>query len=157
MLNERTGRKGLGQSGFSMLEAVATIVIALILSSVMIPQMVGMARRARLNGATRELVSVLSKTRMEAVSKNKTYALKVIDYTTYVVYRDENEDGTFGTDESVETYDLSSGYPGVKMKASRDVEFSPKGTVLSTVFKLGNDSGTKSVRVNIAGRVKIES
>ncbi len=158
---ERRSERGVsacpGAEGFTLLEVMATVVISLILSSVMVPQFIGMANRARLNGATRELVSDIMQTRMAAVSKNKPYQLEVNDEHTYTITCDANRDGTFAEDEKVACRDLSSGYSGVALKADNTIVFNPKGTVASSKFTLVNSTGKKKVLVNIAGRVKVES
>lgn len=156
-LSCRAASSGSGASGFTLLEVMATVVISLILSSVMVPQFIGMANRARLNGATRELVSDIMQTRMAAVSKNRPYQLEVTDNYSYTISCDDNKDGAFAEDEKVACRDLSSGYNGVKLKADNTVVFNPKGTVVSAEFTLVNSAGKKKVLVNIAGRVKVES
>ncbi|MBD3241355.1 MAG: prepilin-type N-terminal cleavage/methylation domain-containing protein [Chitinivibrionales bacterium] len=150
-------RRRAGEAGFTMLEIMATVVISLILSSIMVPQFIGMTNRARLNGATRELVSDIMQTKMAAISKNRQYQLELTDKYTYTISRDDNQDGTFSSDEKIGGRDFSQAYSGVTLSADNTVVFNPKGTVVSAEFTLVNNTGKKKVRVNIAGRVKVES
>lgn len=153
---ERTSTAVSGEAGFTLVEVIATVVITIILSTVLVPQFFGMANRARLNGATRELVSDIMSARMSAVAKNKPYRL-VVSSDKYTLYRDENRDGTYASDEAVEVHHIGKAYSGVYLKAKDDIDFSPRGTVTGGRVLVGNKTGSKTLTINIAGRVKIKS
>ena len=145
MHKNTAARRRSRESGFTMLEVVTTVIITLILSSAMLPQFLGMANRAKLNGATRELVSDIMQTRMAAVAKNTSYRLAMVGGTGYAVWRDEDKDGTYEDDERIGESDFTKAYTGVTITASRDIDFSPKGTVVSATVELSNKSGSKKV------------
>jgi prepilin-type N-terminal cleavage/methylation domain-containing protein len=149
----------VGESGFTLLEVMAVIIITGILASLAVPQYLGMANRARLSGATREVASEFSRVRMAAISQYKKHQLKLLgDGGGYKIYRDDNRNGLFEESEVLTTKDFTSGFPGVKIKAKPSAfEFTTRGTVDAGILVVGNVMGTKTISVNIAGIVKVKS
>lgn len=145
-----------GARGFSLLEVMVTVSIIIILSTVMIPQFNGMVTRARLHGATRELVSDLMKVRMQAVAESKLFQ---VDFkgSSYEIAKDMNNSGGFESGEVISVRNVGAVYRGVGMTAPRTIVYNPRGTVVGTTVTVTNPKGTKRVMVNVAGRVKVES
>ncbi len=148
--------KPTDNGGFSLLEVTVVVVISVILASILLPNYARMANRSRLNGATRELVGDLMKVRMQCVSENKQFSF-AFGGSRYTVYRDDNRNGVFEESEILNERDLSSGYGGVNMTATQDIVYNPRGTVSGATVTVANATGTKTIVVNIAGRVKVES
>jgi len=69
---------------------------------------------------------------------------------------DENNNGAEDGGETSVTKDIRSNYPGVTLSASAHPIFYPRGTAWGTTVTLTNTSGSKSVSVSTAGRVKIQ-
>jgi Tfp pilus assembly protein FimT len=143
--------------GFSVLEVTATVVVTLVLACVLLPQLGGMMERARLNGATRTVVADIMQARMAAVGSNRPYELSFMGDSSYVIRRDDNRDGVFAGDETLEVVSLGSVYAGVSVESSETLVFSPRGTVGSATIVLKNAKGKRKVHVNVAGRVKVQS
>jgi len=145
------------EAGFAILEVATTVVITLVLASVLVPQLGGMMQRARLNGATRAVVSDVMQARMAAVGSNREYELSFPSDSSYVIKRDDNRDGVFSSDETVQVVSLSISYAGVSIAATESLVFNPKGTVDGATISVRNTKGTRKVLVNVAGRVKVQS
>jgi type IV fimbrial biogenesis protein FimT len=66
-----TEKKMSKQSGFTIIELAVVIAIIGIVSAIAVPNMIGWASRSRVNGAARDIVSMVQKARIEAVRNNE--------------------------------------------------------------------------------------
>lgn len=83
------------QSGFTLVELAVILAIISIVSSIAVPNMIGVISRGRVNGAARDIVTLIQKARIEAVKQNQ---LVVVTFdpdgdgamnTNYLAYLDD--------------------------------------------------------------------
>ena len=152
-------RNSKNHSGFTLMELILVVVIMGIMGAIAIPAFMGFLPGMRLNGAARQVMSDLMDARMNAVKQNNQFKIFVLSDHEYKILDDDDNDGIddSGTETS-RTVDIQSNYSDVTISytGSPTITFSPKGTApdMDTIT-LQNPSGSKSVSVSIAGRVKI--
>ncbi len=145
-----------GKRGFTLVEMVIVIALLAIIAAIAAPHFQTYMAQRRLNGAARLVMTDLMDARMKAVSENNQFKVFFLDTHQYKVLDDENNNGTEDTGETSVTKDIQSNYPGVTLSASAHPIFYPRGTAWGTTVTLTNTSGSKSVSVSTAGRVKIQ-
>ena len=155
------GNKNAGnESGFTLMELILVLVVMGIVAAIAIPAFMGLLPAMRLNGAARQVMGDLMNARMEAVKQNNQFKIFVLNNHEYLILDDNDNDGIDdGGTETSRTVDIQSNYSDVTINytgSAPTVTFGPKGTApdLDTIT-LQNSSGSKSVSVSIAGRVKI--
>ena len=62
-------------SGFTLMELMVTIAIIAILSAIVIPNFIAWVPKFKLGGASRDVLGILQKTRVQAVKDNSSYVL----------------------------------------------------------------------------------
>jgi len=137
-------------------EMMIVIAVLAIIAAIAAPNFQTYMAQRRLNGAARQVMTDLMDARMKAVSENNQFKVFFLDTHQYKVLDDENNNGTEDTGETSVTKDIQSNYPGVTLSASAHPIFYPRGTAWGTTVTLTNTSGSKSVSVSTAGRVKIQ-
>ena len=145
------------QQGFSIAEVLIAVSVVGILAAISVPNLIGQLPKYRLNGATRQIVGELIAARMKAVSQNRKVKIFFLNDHQYQICDDANKDGTVDSNEgSARSQDVRSDYGDVTLTSTNDPIFDPRGTVsnLATIT-LTNPSGSKSITINITGRVKI--
>ncbi len=142
--------------GFTLVEMMIVIALLAIIAAIAAPNFQTYMAQRRLNGAARQVMTDLMDARMKAVSENNQFKVFFLDTHQYKVLDDENNNGTEDTGETSVTKDIQSDYPGVTLSASAHPIFYPRGTAWGTTVTLTNTSGSKSVSVSTAGRVKIQ-
>ena len=142
--------------GFTLVEMMIVIALLAIIAAIAAPNFQTYMAQRRLNGAARQVMTDLMDARMKAVSENNQFKVFFLDTHQYKVLDDENNNGTEDTGEASVTKDIQSNYPGVTLSASAHPIFYPRGTAWGTTVTLTNTSGSKSVSVSTAGRVKIQ-
>ena len=142
--------------GFTLVEMMIVIALLAIIAAIAAPNFQTYMAQRRLNGAARQVMTDLMDARMKAVSENNQFKVFFLDTHQYKVLDDENNNGTEDTGETSVTKDIQSNYPGVTLSASAHPIFYPRGTAWGTTVTLTNTSGSKSVSVSTAGRVKIQ-
>ena len=138
------------------MEMMIVIAVLAIIAAIAAPNFQTYMAQRRLNGAARLVMTDLMDARMKAVSENNQFKVFFLDTHQYKVLDDENNNGTEDTGETSVTKDIQSNYPGVTLSASAHPIFYPRGTAWGTTVTLTNTSGSKSVSVSTAGRVKIQ-
>jgi len=145
------------QEGFSLIEIIIVMVIIGALAGTAIPVYIGMGPSIRLSGATRQIMGDLMWARMQAISQNNEYKVFFLDDHRYQILDDTDNDGNIDSGESTITKDIQEKYDGVTFTSNNNPIFHPRGNAsnLATIT-LTNSFGTKTVKIVITGRVKIE-
>ena len=133
------------------------MVIIGTLAGTAIPVYIGMGPSIRLSGATRQIMGDLMWARMQAISQNNEYKVFFLDDHRYQILDDTDNDGNIDSGESTITKDIQEKYDGVTFTSNNNPIFHPRGNAsnLATIT-LTNSFGTKTVKIVITGRVKIE-
>jgi len=150
-------RNSRNHSGFTLMELILVLAIMGIVAAIAIPSFMGFLPSMRLNGAARQVMGDLMDARMEAVKNNNQYKVFFLNDHQYQILNDKNGNGADdGGTETSKIVDIQANYSDVTLSDTGDPVFSSKGTAtaLSTIT-VQNASGSKSVSVSIAGRVKI--
>ena len=145
-------------SGFTLIELIVIIAIVAIFAAIAVPNFLSYMPKYRLNGAARQVMGDLMAARMKAVKLN--HRVKVFFYSNYQykICDDTDNSGTVADGEGdVQLRDIQNEYSDVTFDSSNppDPVFSSRGTATTTTITLQNSSGSKSITISIAGRVKI--
>ena len=147
-----------GVSGFTLTEMMMVVALIAIGAAVAIPSFTAMLPAMRLNGAARQVMGDMMAARMKAVKENNEFRVFFgIPFSNYyIILDDDDNDGLPDYTEKFTLKNIQDTYKGVTLSATNHPIFHPRGTAtnLATVT-LSNSSGTKTVSVSIAGRVKI--
>ncbi len=112
----------------------------------------------RLNGAARQMVSDLSSAKMKAVVERNRQRVIFLDDHRYTLLDDKNNNGRSDPGENLEDRDIQRNYRDVKIMASNNPSFLPRGTASNLAsITLTNSAGKRVITVSITGRVKIKS
>lgn len=137
--------------GFTMIELLVVIFIMGIMAAIAIPSLLSYMPKSRLSGATRTLAGDLMAARMDAVKMNRTVKVEHLGDKLYkIAYTGVSSDKT------LKSVDITNEYNDVDIADFNLIEFNSRGaTVASKTVTLTNPSGSKTIDVSIAGRVKI--
>jgi len=151
-----------GQDGFTLVEfTIATTVVAL-LSAIAVPNLSTLMPKYRLNGATRQVMSDLMAARMKAISLNrKVQVFLPLENSPDKIYKicdDANNDGAVDNCEgNAQVKDVQVNYASVVLYSNNNPIFYPRGTAtnMATVTIKNSKGESKTITINITGRVKI--
>lgn len=132
-------------SGFSVMELVVVIAMAMLLMGIAIPSFLSWLPSFRLSAAARQVATDLQMARMRAVAQNTS---NTVTFTP--------SNGTYTFTLGPDSRDLDELYPGVTIVSAPPPTFSPRGTANSVTIQLGNGSANKWVCVKAVGRVNIQ-
>lgn len=155
---QQKDRKGVtGEGGLTLIELMVTLAVLAILLAVTAPIFSQIRQVYNLRGAAREIFSELQKARMAAVMENNRYRFSLVDSYNYKIHDDNDNDGAEDAGETVTTKNIQTDSPGVTLSATNTVTFIPNGTASTYgTITLTNTSGSKSVVVSSAGRIRIQ-
>ncbi len=158
------------QRGFSIIELIVVIAIMGILTGIAIPVYFSLQPKFRLNGAARQIMGDLMWARMQSVSQNNEFKVFFLQNNCiitehkgfgsvdhiYQILDDDDGDGNIDVGESVIEKHIQTNYYDVIVKSkTADPVFLPRGNAFGASIELENLSGTKSIAINVAGRVRI--
>ena len=149
--------------GFTVVELLIVIVIIGIMTSIAVQNLLSYRPKSRLNGAARTVVADLMAARMAAVKRK---CKVIVNFETtgasagreYWIVIDENRNNAYDSGETKIVKSLVGEYPDVKnIKADTKNIFNSRGASsrMRNII-LQNGSGQRTIRVSIAGRIKIE-
>jgi len=151
------GHKPNRQTGFTLMELMVVLALLAIIATIAIPGFMSLLPGMRLNGAARQVMGDLMAARMKAVKLNHRTQVIFDSSSQYRICDDADNNGTVDDGEGdVQTKNIQTEYHDVTMSSTNNPIFHPRGTAtnLATVT-LQNSSGSKTVTISIAGRVKI--
>lgn len=141
----RMGKHNQRISGFTVLELMVAIGIAMVVLGIAVPSFLTWLPTLRLSSAARQVATDLQVARMKAISQNASYTV------------------TFNTSTGIYTYgadsrDVGALYPGITISsAPTNPVFTPRGTASTTgTITLSNGTATKQVQVSTVGRVTMQ-
>lgn len=140
------------QAGYTFIELLVVIMLASLMMLIGVPNMVGIAERYRLVGAANELAMEVSRARLQAIAQNASVQL---NGTSSSFHREIDPGG--------QGFSLVPGSEitlprGVTLSASPGLPlvFDRKGLAAqATTFSVMSGAGTKTVSVNLIGRVTV--
>lgn len=144
--------------GFTLTELMIVVALMAILAAIAVPNIMAQMPKYRLNGAARQVLGDLMAARMQAVSQNKKVKVFFDNTHQYRICDDANGDGTVADGEGdVQTKDIQTEYHDVTFNPipGTNPVFQPRGTASNMTIILANSSGTKTITISTAGRVKI--
>jgi len=144
------------ERGFTLVELIIVIAIMAILAAIAAPNYQSFMTQRRLNGAARQFMSDLMLARMQAVTQNNNFKVSFRNYHEYQILDDDNNNGTADTGEALVIKNIQTDYHDVTFSRIASPVFEPRGTAINTSATVTNPAGSKTISVNIAGRVKID-
>ncbi|HOE23133.1 MAG TPA: GspH/FimT family pseudopilin [Smithellaceae bacterium] len=145
------------RGGFTMLEIMIVIAIIGIMLGVAAPNFMDYMKSRRLSGAAMQMYVDLMNARQQAVTQNKWVSLRLENSHQYKIFTDSNKNGAIDTGESVIDRDIHPDFADVTFTTSAGTIFAfyPNGTAASKTLTLSGSTGSKSITISTAGRVKI--
>lgn len=151
-------RKGRAAQGFTLLELVFVVLIALLLTVIALPVLNDVMVGFRLRSAVSSVTGAIQSTRFQAISSGYPYQV-VLDKTvsTIQVQSDPNRTGTFANLGSA--IPLSGSSIPVVLGTSTTLQFRPSGLVTaaagSTTLTLTYGGKTETITVSSYGNIKV--
>ena len=153
-LNEHQRGSGFhGQQGFSLIQLLITGAVIIVVSSFAFFAIDTARASMRLSGSTRELAGYLEKARSNAIRRNGTAIVSIVDGNNYTVQMDFDGDGTTET----RTIGLSSGVSFVTGSIGISTTFDWRGRTTNQVgIGLQNTHGaTNSINISGSGDITL--
>jgi len=149
-------RSQSGRSGFTLIELIITLVIALLLSLVALPLITNIYRSFQLNAAVSAVTGAIQGTRYQAISGG--YPFQVVfskANSNYQVQSDPNRTGVF-TNVTANPVPLGNAFV---LGQDTTLQFHPGGLVTasvgSTTLTLTSHEKTESIAVSSYGNIKV--
>jgi type IV fimbrial biogenesis protein FimT len=136
------------QNGFTVIELLIVVMIAMILGVVSAPQFTGLMHRFRLNGAVKMVWGDLHKARFMAIKENTPMTVNFSENSYNITHT--------GSGKVILQRSLAQDYPGVTVSmTSNAITFGITGTAGggSQTVQVKNSAGTKSFTVLTTGRI----
>ncbi|MBI3594572.1 MAG: prepilin-type N-terminal cleavage/methylation domain-containing protein [Nitrospirae bacterium] len=174
----------MNNKGFTMIEMMIVVAIIGVLAALSAPSYNRFIAHQRLNGATREIYSVMKGIRVSAIKEGTQYAIfpntstqleVIVPPTNYIAFSDAVNAGINPPFTVQSTYDLSTlGYTGVSVTATSIVPIFQRTGFVSTVDTSGSTplfshtttpgnfvftssyGETKQISINMAGHALIQ-
>ncbi|MBW1989151.1 MAG: prepilin-type N-terminal cleavage/methylation domain-containing protein [Deltaproteobacteria bacterium] len=144
-----------GQSGFTVLELVITMLLFSIVLGIGVPGFLKLRPMYQLNGGTRYVVGRIMQARMDAIKYRCTSRVVLYDQKMWY-WVDKDKDNAW---DAGEYKVLNPFFENVRTSSVYyRVQFTPLGypdASSSTWFPLYNSSGKKNVYITLAGRVRV--
>ena len=87
------------QNGFSLMELMIALVIALVVAGIAVPNLATVLANVRLRGSASDLSGLLQRARLAAVQNNTTYTVRFMSGQTAGAYADLNNNSSFDAGE----------------------------------------------------------
>jgi len=170
-------------SGFTIIEVMVTVAIIAILSAILMYQFKGFDSKLLLKNLAYEIAIVLREAQVYGVSVQgsgadfeKAYGVHFEVGTHYTLFRDNNNNGIFDSDEMLSTYTIGRGNSIVALcidgscvasssidvtfkRPDSDASFARNGTLLpsarSVFIRVGSATSNLQVMVNSTGQISI--
>ncbi len=149
--------KILTNKGITLIELMVVVAILAIIAAVGIPNFINWLPKSRLSSATRTVFTELMSAKMKAINLNRKVKVFFSDHQ-YKICDDADASGTVADGEGDNIIkDVQTNYADVTFDLSNTSNpiFQPRGTATPATVTLENTSGSKSISISIAGRVKI--
>lgn len=148
-------------NGFTLVELMIAIVMLGILAGLGAPYLSSMMPKRRLHGAAQKMTWELQAARMLAIKQKLNVTVTFVNEADYEIWQDRDHDNVEDSGE-VTVKSIRDDYPGVRLASSLNPTFHPLGTVTNAPhagqpITLSNVSGTKTIEISLAGRVKLSS
>ncbi len=145
-----------GSGGYSVLELLVVIGIFVAVAALVWPNFRLWYDQSNLNGIARQVQADLMWARMEAVQRScPVTATFVNNQQGYTIWMDIDRDSTQDTGEVINR-STAQDFKDVRFGSSIQIVFQARGTASSTGdVVLSNSQGSKTLSVNVAGRVRI--
>ncbi len=142
--------------GFSLVELVITLVIALILMAISIPLIQSLMSSYKLRSAVSSATWAIQRTRYQAIMKGYPYQITFDPATaSYQVYSQPSGATAFSTDGPA----LPLGDPAVSISSKTTLQFRPNGFVQATVgqmsFSISYKGQTNLITVSTYGDITV--
>ncbi|PIP09044.1 MAG: hypothetical protein COX51_00885 [Syntrophobacteraceae bacterium CG23_combo_of_CG06-09_8_20_14_all_50_8] len=149
--------KFTNNKGFSLIECIIVMAIMGILATVALPSYHAYLGQRRLSGSIRQIQFDLMLLRMKSINENKIMAMTFTGDHQYILFNDQNNNGTVESSETSESKTIRPDYFDVAITsiAGYVPKFHSNGTANIGRITCVGQAGTKEIRVNGAGRLKI--
>jgi len=138
----RRPRKIPNAAGFTIVEILVVVAIALVLMGIAIPSFLSWLPTSRLSSAVRQVATDLQVARMRAIARNTN---NTVTFTS--------DTYTYDSDSR----DISQLYPGISIESAANPTFNSRGTANTPVtIKLNNGTAAKWVCVKAVGRINVQ-
>lgn len=153
----RMGKHTQRISGFTVLELMVAIGIAMVVLGIAVPSLLTWLPTLRLSSGARQVATDLQVARMKAISQNTKFRLNFVTTSSYTFEKDSNNDGTFNASTETESGPFSLPEGIVVTATGPSSHFQPRGTAnaAGTITLRNGNSETKAVQVAIVGRVTL--
>ncbi len=158
------------QTGFTLIELMITLAIAVILMTVAVPSFNDTVTNNRITTQTNDLVAALNLARMEAIHRGTSVSICPSsdqsscsgsnDWSTgWIVYEDTNVTGSTAVTELIRTWSSLSGSPSVAASNSatflRYAADGSLGSIRSIAHQVSNcaDTQRRVISISAPGRV----